>query len=520
MATIGEIAVNIIAKTSRFNRAMKNARRTTKQFATDTRSSMRMASASISTMSKLAVGLMGSGVVVSMGRAAQSIDDLAKTSDKLGIATERLAGLHHAAEITGVQTNTLNMALQRMTRRVAEANQGTGEARGALKELGLEASSLMRLSLDKQFSRIADRMQLVKTQADRVRLAMKLFDSEGVALVNTLALGGRGLEEMQGEAARLGKTVSRFDAAKVEAMNDAFAKMRTALEGVTQELTLRTAPAIEKVLDRWTEWVRRPGTIGRGQALRTALDIRDENAASRPPTFRENVERRMNAGESETLARLKAFLEKPGGTPEEDAMLRKRIAREQERLANETRKGEKAGADALKSTLTGLGKAVSGLQKRFVDLKPRDAIQKYEEGYNQYTGERIASTFKALTESTKEKVAGLLSGLAENQLLRNNRTRVEQERLAHQRERNEHAQFVAGQQTVTATERFQQAPMRALEANTAEGFAALRANKRIGEREIEIQKKQLKEAMQIKDAAAAIAQAVVGGPALSLPPAG
>jgi len=66
----------------------------------------------------------------------ESVDSLAKVSSKLGIATDQLAKLRFAAEQTGVSSNTLDMALQRMTRRVAEAGQGTGEAVNECKRAG------------------------------------------------------------------------------------------------------------------------------------------------------------------------------------------------------------------------------------------------------------------------------------------------------------------------------------------------------------------------------------------------
>ena len=57
-----------------------------------------------------------------------NIDSLAKTSDKIGVTTEALGGLRHAAELTGVGSDTLDMAMQRLTRRVSEAANGTGES--------------------------------------------------------------------------------------------------------------------------------------------------------------------------------------------------------------------------------------------------------------------------------------------------------------------------------------------------------------------------------------------------------
>lgn len=183
----------------------------------------------------------------------KAIDALAKTSDKLGIATEALGGLRHAAELTGVSAGTMDMALQRMTRRVAEAGQGTGEAKNALLELGLSAEALTRLSPDKQFNALTMAMGGVASQSDKVRLAMKLFDSEGVALVNTMALGSEGLADAQRAAERYGIAISRIDAAQVEAANDAITRAQAAFTGLLQGATVELAPFIESIANQFTE---------------------------------------------------------------------------------------------------------------------------------------------------------------------------------------------------------------------------------------------------------------------------
>lgn len=178
-----------------------------------------------------------------------AIDALGKTADRLGLATERLAGLRHAAEQTGVSTATLDMALQRMVRRVAEAAQGTGEAKGALQELGISAEALARLSPDEQFRRLADAMQGVTNQGDRVRLAMKLFDSEGVALVNTMRGGSAQLMEFQSEAEKLGIALDRSAVKKIEDANDAINRLKASLLGVAAEVLPTVAVLFERIAD-------------------------------------------------------------------------------------------------------------------------------------------------------------------------------------------------------------------------------------------------------------------------------
>ena len=77
--------------------------------------------------------LIGAATVGGLGalidRSISAADAIGKTADKIGVGVEALQELRFAAKASGVEQQTLDMALQRFTRRAAEAAQGTGEAK-------------------------------------------------------------------------------------------------------------------------------------------------------------------------------------------------------------------------------------------------------------------------------------------------------------------------------------------------------------------------------------------------------
>ena len=212
-----------------------------------TRSIVSMRSALI-----LAGGAAGFGFLVK--RSLNATDGLKKTADKIGTTTEALGGLRFAAQISGVEVRTMDMALQRFTRRTAEAAKGTGEAKGAIKELGIDAKELNKMPLDKRMLVLADAFGKVTNDSDKLRLAFKLFDSEGAALVNTLGLGREGLTKLLGEAKLLGLTMSQNAAAGVEKANDSILKLMSVGKGLTDQFSAALAPAIEDVVTQLTEF--------------------------------------------------------------------------------------------------------------------------------------------------------------------------------------------------------------------------------------------------------------------------
>ena len=197
-------------------------------------------------------GAAGFGYMVKS--SLNATDSLAKTASKIGTTTEALSKLQYAAGITGVETNTLNMAMQRFTRRTAEAAQGTGEAKGAIKELGLDARKLQQLPLDQQMMKLAGAFGNVQSDADKLRIAFKLFDSEGAALVNTLALGSDGLEKMFGRAKALGIVMTSDAAAGAERANDALSDLFSIARGIISQFSAALAPALEFVAKKLTDF--------------------------------------------------------------------------------------------------------------------------------------------------------------------------------------------------------------------------------------------------------------------------
>ncbi|MGB0874980.1 MAG: hypothetical protein ACPGSE_07145, partial [Synechococcus sp.] len=133
----------------------------------------------------------------------------------------------------------------------------------AIKELGLDARTLAAQSPDRAFRTITEAMQGVESQSDKVRLAFKLFDSEGVGLVNTMAGGVEALDEYAREVELLGVALDRVDAAKIEAANDSIYRVQTAAKGAGQAFAVALAPYIEATAKWLLESAKQAGGFRR-----------------------------------------------------------------------------------------------------------------------------------------------------------------------------------------------------------------------------------------------------------------
>lgn len=182
------------------------------------------------------------------------IDINAKLSDRLGITTEALGGLQHAADLSGVSTEALSGGLEKYLKNVGEAVNGNKTARAAFQSLGLDFAALANMSTDRAIGTIGDALNAIQNPAQRAAAAVAIFGKSGQGLLPLLAEGSSGIEAMIREAAALGLTFSRIDAAKVEEANDAFSRMKAAIAGIGKTLAIAFAPALKTVANMFIKF--------------------------------------------------------------------------------------------------------------------------------------------------------------------------------------------------------------------------------------------------------------------------
>ena len=251
MTIIGTLAVTLKANTRKYKKGMKSARAITRKFA-------------------LAVTAAGVATAFLVKSQFKAIDTIAKLSDRLNISTEAFTGLQHAAAITGVENAVFAKSMEKMLDSISKANQGLTTNIKAFDELGLSAKDLELLDAEQQFKAIADAMGGVKTATDRMRIARDIFGRGGAGLVNTLALGSKGLERLQADAVKLGITFTRFDASRVEAANDALLNVKEVFIGIGRVIAKELAPFVSLLADNFVN----AGTEGEGMAVKIVKAFR------------------------------------------------------------------------------------------------------------------------------------------------------------------------------------------------------------------------------------------------------
>ncbi len=209
MAKSVSVMANLGLNTNKFNTGLKKSQRSLKSFGQQAKSTF-------------GVGLGAAAIGAAGQKLINYSDKLDKTSKKLGITTDFLQKFRFAAEQTGVETRTTDMALQRFARRLGEAANGGGELLPVLQQYNIQTKDAAgnTRKTEHVMADLADTIKGIEDPQERLRVAFKAFDSEGAALVTTLADGSAGLKAYGEQAEKTGQIIQEDNIATLVEFKD------------------------------------------------------------------------------------------------------------------------------------------------------------------------------------------------------------------------------------------------------------------------------------------------------------
>lgn len=200
------------------------------------------------------VGGAISGVIGVFGSFADAlrhdaIGELKTLSDSLDVSVESLSTWGYAAESLGVSSQDLGRIFKDTSTQLGNlAATGKGKAKDLFEDLGLSINELKELSPDQQLLAIADGLEKIGSQSEKV-FYLENLSVDAAKLLPLLEDGATGLRKMQREADLLGYALDNADAAQVAAISDTFRVLGGISEGFANQLTIQLAPAFSGVSD-------------------------------------------------------------------------------------------------------------------------------------------------------------------------------------------------------------------------------------------------------------------------------
>lgn len=187
-------------------------------------------------------------------RIAQINDELGKTSQTLGIATQELQGWILAAELGGSSQNELISSMENLSRRTSEAARGLGAGVEVFGLLGISATDANGNIKESSviLEEVADRVSQLGTQAEKLEFLEKLGISSGLLL--TLDQGAEALRKQRLEVEQLGFALDENATKNAAEFNDELLRVTKIAGGVTNAVGQGIMPEIVGMLKVFKEW--------------------------------------------------------------------------------------------------------------------------------------------------------------------------------------------------------------------------------------------------------------------------
>lgn len=242
MAKVGELLVDVLARTTGLQKGLKRGETQMQKF-------------------KKVAGNVAAGIAAafSINALRNMINDFAelgdsfdKMSQRTGVSVEALSGLKFAAEQSGASIETVEMGIRNMQRVLLDVQQGSSTAATTLQMLGLNIQQLQTLSPEQQFIQMAQAISQVQDPSKQAALAMELFGRSGTQLLPMLQQGEAGIEALIAEARRLGIVMSEEDARAAAEFTDAMNRLSSVFKGIATQVASVITPILTKLSNLFT----------------------------------------------------------------------------------------------------------------------------------------------------------------------------------------------------------------------------------------------------------------------------
>ena len=240
---IGALRVTLGLDTAQFEAGTKRARGI----------AQRDASAIQKTLSGIKGSLNGlvatatiSALTAATKRALDFAGGLGEVAQQLGVTTRDLQVYRYIASQVGVEQDTMDASLAKLTRSMGQAANGSKQQAEAFRDLGVavEDQNGKLYTAGEILPRLADAFARIKDPATRARLEAELFGRAGQKLDPLLTQGAKGVEELTRRAEELGLVLGDDLIDSADRASDRLAEMQKQLEVSFARAVANSADAI------------------------------------------------------------------------------------------------------------------------------------------------------------------------------------------------------------------------------------------------------------------------------------
>ena len=216
-------------------------------------------SARVKIAAAVAIAAAAAAGIAMVRSGLETIDAQANLAQSLGTTTRSIQVLTFAGDLAGVSMDEIAAATKKLTLKLSDAAGGTGTAVDALQRLHLTATDLQALPLDERIAAIQDALARLIPPAERAAVASAMFGDKAALAFSRIESAT--LRQASQDITDFGVAVSDQDADQIRTAGDAIDRLGLVWLGLTNQLTVAVAPALEAVANALADATRAGGAF-------------------------------------------------------------------------------------------------------------------------------------------------------------------------------------------------------------------------------------------------------------------
>lgn len=257
--SLGSIVIDLLMRTGAFETDAKRAAGIADKRAKEIDASFKKAGKAIG----IALAGAATTAAVAIGASINRMDEMSKSAQKVGMATEDFSRLAHAADLSDVGMEALVSTMGRLARSQAAALNPASKQAKIFKELNIEVQNLdgsLRSGKD-VLADFADKVKESGVTPEVIAAGMQVFGKSFQEMIPLLLQGSEGMKDAATEADELGLTLSTKAGLQAEEFNDNMTRLKGAVMGATMEIASGMLPALEGLTGSLVDGAREGGNF-------------------------------------------------------------------------------------------------------------------------------------------------------------------------------------------------------------------------------------------------------------------
>ena len=209
-----------------------------------------------------------------IGDTVTMADELMEQSVVTGLSTDALQEYAFMAELVDTDVSTITGSMAKMTKNMATASKGTGDAYNAFKKLGVAVTDESGELRDANvvFQEAITALGQMDNETEANALAMQIFGKSAMELNPLIDAGAEAIEEYRNQAHEMGYVLDTETLEALGGVDDTMQLLTNQFTAVKNEIAVAVLPIVQEITTAFLEWAQSVDWEKIGQIIKAVFD--------------------------------------------------------------------------------------------------------------------------------------------------------------------------------------------------------------------------------------------------------